>query len=389
MKRILFVIIAAMALGGCATANLGDISKLTFEPTRKIVASKEIVSKNADRVFELTSSVDELNKFNPFKFRISHLKGENNHDHAIFAENYTQHFIFNKDEISYWYTVEYDKENRCFSALLVDKGTLYGRYTVKVAQLDESRSEIKSSFIYTALNEEGATLLNNTPDSRILKLLETMNQSVRHYAETGKTDFKAEPLAPFVSKFYQTSATGMVIGSVEESFHMAGGLEELCWVPNWRFNLLWSDKANGRTGNNTVLEESGYAKYMYLRSDMPLYWHVVEYDETNHKFQVAMNFSGELLGRLSLKFEQAEGDNTLWHVEFTYASLTERGNELMEQGGILYLDFPEKIKVSPTGLIRYAQYHKKTGGVYKPSNWWLFRVGMSSILGTLFSPHFS
>ena len=109
-----------------------------------------------------------------------------------------------------------------------------------------------------------------------------------------------------------------------------------------------------------------------------------EYDKKNHEFQVAMNFSGEVLGRLAFKFEGAEGDNTIWKPEVTIASLTERGNRLMEQGGVLYLDLPEKVKVTPDGLIKYAQYHKKTGKCYKPSAWWLLKVKFSSIWATLF-----
>ena len=386
------ILLTLNCLGGCATkANLGDISKLSFKPTRKIVSSEETVNINADRVFKIVSSIQELNQSNPFMFRVSHLKSRDNEDHAIFTENFTRQFIFGNKAQTHWYTVAYDETKRIYSALLMDEGIVYGRYKVEVIDMGGTASKIKNSIMYTALNEKGVALLEKTPDSKILELLKIMNSSAKYYADNGKPLAREKTrsgqpgaLKAFTSKFYQTSATGKVIGSADESFHMAGGIEELCWVPRWNFNLLYSDKKNGRTGNNTVFEESGYARYMYLRTDLPVYWHVVSYDKDNHEFQIAMNFSGELLSRIALKFKDAEGDNTIWNAEFTYASLSERGNELMAQRGGLYLDFPEKIKISPKGLIKYAQYHKKTGKIYEQSPWWLFKVGTSAIWGTLF-----
>jgi len=379
-------------LGGCASkANLGDISKLSFKPTRKIVSSEETVNINADQVFKIVSSIQELNQSNPFMFRVSHLKSRDNEDHAIFTENFTREFIFGNKAQTHWYTVAYDETKRIYSALLLDEGIVYGRYQVEVIDMDGASSKIKNSMMYTALTEKGAEVLRNTPDSKILELLNIMNTSAKYFAEKDKplsigkiVSGHPDKLTNFTSKFYQTSAAGEVIGSADESFHLAGGMEELCWVPRWKFNLLYSDKKNGRTGNNTVFEESGYARYMYLRNDLPVFWHVVEYDKDNHEFQIVMNFSGELLSRIALRFEDTKGDNAIWNAEFTYASLSERGNQLMEQGGFLYLDFEEKINLSPKGLIKYAQYHKRTGKIYEQSIWWLFKVGVSSMCGTLF-----
>lgn len=377
---------------GCAsTPNLGDLSKLPFAPNREMVSSETAVNKKADKVFKVVSSVGELNQSLPWAFRVSHLKSEDNEDHAIFTENFSRKVIFDEEGTTHWYTVEYDEKKRVYSALLMDEGIVYGRYRVEVIELEDGQAEIRNSFMYTALNEQGAALLERTPENRILELLNIMNSSAKYYAENGERlpDEKGvfaqtKPLQEFSSKFYQTSATGRVVGSADESFHLLGGMEELCWVPNWRFNLLYSDKENGRTANNTVIEESGYARYLYLRNDLPLYWYVVQYDKTKHEFQIAMNFSGELLGRITFKMREIEGDNTIWNVTFTYASLTDRGNRLMEQGGVLYLDFEDKIEISPKRLIEYARYHKRTGGVHKPSAWWLFKVGVSSMWGTLF-----
>lgn len=391
LKMIVVLSMIVNFIIGCAsTPNLGDMSKLPFTPTREIVSSEAVVNENVDNVFQVVSSVRELNQSLPWAFGVSHLKSEDNEDHAIFTENFTRQFVFGSGGKTHWYTVEYDEKERVYSAVLMDEGIVYGRYRVEVIELEEGQAEIRNSFMYTALNEQGAALLEKTPDSRMIELLNIMNRSAKYYAENGeklpdeeKVFAQTEPLQEFSSKFYQTSATGTVIGSADESFHMLGGMEELCWVPNWRFNLLYSDKENGRTANNTVIEESGYARYMYLRNDFPLYWHVVQYDKDKYEFQIAMNFSGELLGRLTFKMKEIEGDNTIWDVTFTYASLTDRGNQLMEQSGVLYLDFEDKIKISPQKLIEYAQYHKKTGKVYETSAWWLFKVGASSIWGTL------
>ncbi len=390
-----FSVLPAFVLAGmvsccAATPNLGDMSKLPFKSTRKLVSRIEKVNTDADRLFRIVSSVKEMNRTNPWKFRVSHLEEKRNEDHAVFTENFTRLFLFGDEGITHWYTVKYDLKERVYSALLMDEGIVYGRYRVRVVPLGGKRSEIRNSFIYTALNKTGVERINSLPDEKVDRLLSLMNKSARSYAENGTINHKGnrdipltKPLKSFTSEFHQTNATGKVIGSATESFHLAGGIEELCWIPRWRFNLLYSDKKNGRTGNNTVFEESGYAKYKYLRNDMPVYWYVTEYDREKHRFQVAMNFSGDLLGRITLKMRDLEGDNTLWDVTFTYASLTERGTKLMEQGRVIGFSFREKTERSPAGLIQYAEYFKRTGKVYDVGFSWLFRVGISAWWATL------
>lgn len=389
----LFLIITIISLNsGCAQkANLGDISKLSFSPTRIMAEKEVIIDKNAEYVFQLVSSVKMANNIYPWVFQISHLNSYDNEDHAIFSENFTKKYIFNKEGSTHWYTIKYSLKDLLYSAILIDDGKVYGRYDVTVTKLNQNKSILKCRLMYTALNKKGKDFIEQIPDNQIENLLGSITDAARLYSKKGITKPKdltskitANDTNKFTSVFYQSSAKGKVTGSADESFHMPGGVEELCWIPGWKLNLLYTDRFNGRTGLNTVFEESGPARLYSLRRGVTSYWQVVQYDKPNHEFQVVFTIDGDAVGRMSFKFEGLDDDFSIWNVQVTLASLTEKGSDLLKQGGLLYYAPQVIVQKTPDALIKYADYHKKTGKVYEISLDKKMKIAISEFWGSVF-----
>ena len=316
--------------------NMGDISKLSFKPKRVSVLHEEKINLPADDVFHLATSIEKLNNINAWRFSTFFSKNENNENHSVLAENFTRRFLLNQPGTTFWYTTKYDLKNRVFHAILIDEGFVIGKYEFQAQDTGKDNTIIKNSLMYTALNEEGVKVLDKNIETKMLEMLKLMSQSIKHYAKTGKI-FKADkmdkleiaPPGPFEAKRVKSFTRVKVKASLNESFHMPGGPEEIPWIPGWNFDTLYSE--SGMTEYNYVALENGVARYMFFDPNMICYWYVSLYDEKNHVFNVNMVISGEAVGRLEFVFEETDEGDTIWNIASTWTALTKKGNKLMER----------------------------------------------------------
>ena len=371
LKLLKVIMIPAMLflMVGCfePKRNMGDISKLSFKPKRVNVLHEENINMSANDVFHLATSIEKLNNISSWRFSVNFLKNENNENHSVLGENFTRRFLLNQPGTTYWYTTKYDLKNRVFHAILIDKGLVIGKYEFEAQDAGEGNTWIKSSLMYTALNEQGVKVLDKNIETNMLEMLKLMNKSIKHYAKTGKI-FKADkldgleiaPPGPFKAKRVSSFNKVKVKASPNESFHMPGGPEEIPWIPGWNFDTLYSK--SGMTEDNYVALENGVARYMFLDPDLNCYWYVSLYDEKNNVFNVNMVISGEVVGRLEFVFEENDEGYSIWNITSTWTALTKKGNKLMERKGAFLKE--DNIQKRNDRMVQFlgecANYYKET-----------------------------
>jgi len=366
IKLLKVIMIPAMLLlmVGCLTPkrNMGDISKLSFKPKRVSVLHEEKINMPADDVFHLATSIEKLNNTKPWQFSVFFLKNENNENHSVLAENFTRRFLLNQSGTTSWYTTKYDLKNRVFHAILIDEGLVIGKYEIEARDTGDGNTFIKSSLMYTALNEQGVKVLDKNIKYKMLEMLKLISKSIKHYAKTDKLDgLEIEPPEPFEAKRMKSFNKVKVKASPNESFHMPGGPEEIPWIPGWNFDTLYSK--SGMTEYNYVALENGVVRYMFLDPDLNCYWYVSLYDEKNHVFNVNMIISGEVVGRLEFVFEETDEGHTIWNIASTWTALTEKGNQLMDRKSAFMKE--DTIQKRNDRMVQFlgecALYYKETG----------------------------
>ena len=344
----MLVVITLILSGGCrTTANMGDLSKLPYSPTRKVVHIRSNVNDSVAGGYKTLSN------------------------YRVVSESFSQTEIFGNEGETHWYRFNLNGDTSGYKAWLVGHPHLLGRFDLELQKASGSSVAVKSSLMYTALDVEGAKLLEEIPDAKIQLLLHRLHN-------TQPADWK--PHAPLV---YQSSAKGFVVGSVEESFHMPGAMEELRWVPGWQPEVKFSDKRNGRSGLNTVFQENKGALSFGLRSDGTSHWQIVEYDKAARRFTVLFTIDHDVVGALAFRFTQQEEDNTLWEASASLTSLTSRGKAIMEQEGLAYSDPKETVQRAPKSLIQWAAHAQKTGKVFEVPVSKRMGLVMSAMWGSL------
>ena len=395
LKVIMIPAMLLLFMVGCSAPkrNMGDISKLPFKPKRVSVLHEEKINLPADEVFHLATSIEKLSNINPWRFSVFFLKNENNENHSVLAENFTRRFLLNQPGTTFWYTTKYDLKNRVFHAILIDEGLVMGKYEIEARDTGEGNTFIKSSLMYTALNEEGVKVLDKNIEYKMLEMLKLISKSGKHYEKTGKI-FKADkldkleiaPPGPFEAKRVTSFNKVKVKASPNESFHMPGGPEEIPWIPGWNFDTLYSE--SGMTEYNYVALENGVVRYMFLDPDLNCYWYVSLYDEKNHVFNVNMIISGEVVGRLEFVFEETDEGHTIWNIASTWTALTEKGNKLMERKSVFMKE--DTIQKRNDRMVQFlgecALYYKETGNIAKVSLLKKLKIASSVIWANIINP---
>lgn len=369
-RKILLSGVLLFLVSGCTLKNnMGDISQLPFMPTRKQVTHEENINMSADKVFRLASSIKDFHLTNPWQFSVFYMNSDTNENHGVYAENFTRPFLLQRSGTTYWYTTRYDPENRVFNAILVDKGIVIGRYDVIVQETENKQARMTNSLMYTALNEDGVDMLGNQVEKKMAELLTLVSNSIKHKAETGnKLRMEAierlniNPPEAFKANRVRTVHKVTVNGTPQLSFHMPGGPEEICWVPDWNFETLYTDTGMA-SRENYVCMENGLAPFMFLDPDLNVFWYVSTYDEENWIFNVNMNVSGEIVGRMEFDFDATGDGQTLWNMAITFTSLTENGNTLMKQTGKFLAE--KTVQERNDRMTHYigevGRYHRETG----------------------------
>ena len=161
-------------------------NKTSFTATRISTHLTIKISAEPYAVFALACPKEELKWIDQWQYEMIYSDSEKNENNCIFKEKMSGLFVLNAPDIdTYWYTTLYDKRSRRFHALLIYGNVAAGKFEFEVADTGNEQSEAFWKLTFTALNEQGNRLADDTLKNRMTGMLQFLGESGKHYLETG------------------------------------------------------------------------------------------------------------------------------------------------------------------------------------------------------------
>ena len=158
-----------------------------FQAKRLHVARENRIKAPASRCFSLACPVEELKWIDNWEFDMIYSESGKNENNCIFREDMSGLFVLNLPELStYWHTTLYDAVKHRFHALLMYGDKAAGKFEFEVRDDRDGYSISSWKLTYTALNEEGNRLADESLKDRMLGMLDFLGESAKHYLETGE-----------------------------------------------------------------------------------------------------------------------------------------------------------------------------------------------------------
>ena len=158
-----------------------------FQAKRLHVAHENRVNAPASRCFTLACPVEELKWIDNWEFDMIYSDSGKNENNCIFREYMSGLFVLSSPELpTYWYTTLYDTVKHRFHALLMYGDKAAGKFEFEVQDDSDGYSINSWKLTYTALNEEGNRLADESLKDRMRGMLNFLGESAKHYLETGK-----------------------------------------------------------------------------------------------------------------------------------------------------------------------------------------------------------
>ena len=158
-----------------------------FKAKRVCVTHEERIKATPDECFSLACPVEELKWIDNWRFDMIYSDSGRNEDNCIFREDMSGTAVLNLPGLStYWYTTLYDTADHRFHSLLMYGDKAVSRFEFEAGDDGDGYSIGSWRLTYTALNEEGNDIADESLKDRMLFMLTFLGRSAKHYLETGE-----------------------------------------------------------------------------------------------------------------------------------------------------------------------------------------------------------
>jgi len=158
-----------------------------FKARRVCVTHEDTIKATPDECFSLACPVEELKWIDNWQFDMIYSDSGKNEDNCIFREEMSGAAVLNLPGLSaYWCTTLYDHADHRFHSLLIygDKGV--SKFEFKAGDAGDGGSTVTWRLTFTALNEEGNDIADDSLEQRMSLMLVFLGRSAKHYLETGE-----------------------------------------------------------------------------------------------------------------------------------------------------------------------------------------------------------
>ena len=158
----------------------------SFNAIRVSTHYKIKISADADAVFALACPKEELKWIDQWQYEMIYSDSGKNENNCIFKEKMSGLFVLNNPEIdTYWYTTLHARQRLQFHALLIYGNAAVGKFEYEVSETGKGKSEANWHLTFTALNENGNGLADESLKDRMTAKLQFLGESAKYYLETG------------------------------------------------------------------------------------------------------------------------------------------------------------------------------------------------------------
>jgi hypothetical protein len=102
----------------------------------------------------------------------------------------------------------------------------------------------------------------------------------------------------FKAKRFQVFHKERIKAQADRCFSLACPVEELKWIDNWEFDMIYSD--TGKNENNCIFREDMSGLFVLNMPGLSTYWHTTLYDTENHRFHAILIYGDMATGKFEL-----------------------------------------------------------------------------------------
>lgn len=159
----------------------------------------------------------------------------------------------------------------------------------------------------------------------------------------------------FAAKRYTVEHTVHINADPDAVFALACPVEELKWIRNWSFDMIFSE--SGRNENNCIFREHLSGLFVLNAPNIATYWHTIRYDKEARQFHALLIYGDLAAGKFEFSVTENGNDAATADWRLTFTSLTEAGNRIAD----------ESLKERLSGMLNFlaesARHYLETGTV--------------------------
>jgi hypothetical protein len=161
----------------------------------------------------------------------------------------------------------------------------------------------------------------------------------------------------FEAKRISTALTTKIKGDADAIFKLACPVEELKWIDNWQFEMIFS--SSGKNENNCIFKETMSGLFVLNSPETDTYWYTTLYDKKTHQFHSLLMFGDFAAGKFEFNVKKDAGEYTAAHWRLTYTALNEKGNTLADAS------LADRLAGMLNFLSESAKHYIETGNMLK------------------------
>ena len=159
----------------------------------------------------------------------------------------------------------------------------------------------------------------------------------------------------FIAKRYTVEHTVHINADPDAVFALACPVEELKWIRNWSFDMIFSE--SGRNENNCIFREYMSGLFVLDLPDTATYWHTTRYDKEARRFHALLIYGGLAAGKFEFSVKKIGNDVAMADWRLIFTTLTDAGNHIADES------LRERLSGMLNFLAESARHYLETGTV--------------------------
>lgn len=142
-------------------------------------------------------------------------------------------------------------------------------------------------------------------------------------------------------------------------FALACPKEELKWIDQWQYDMIYSD--SGKNGNNCIFKEKMSGLFVLNAPDIETYWYTTLYDQQLLRFHALLIYGNVATGKFEFDVTGNSHGNSKADWRLTFTALNENGNRLADEA------LKDRMTAKLHFLGESAKHFLETGNILRTS----------------------
>jgi hypothetical protein len=148
-------------------------------------------------------------------------------------------------------------------------------------------------------------------------------------------------------------------GEPSAVFALACPKEELKWIDQWQYDMIYSD--SGKNENNCIFKEKMSGLFVLNAPDIETCWYTTLYDQQLLRFHALLIYGNAAVGKFEFDATDTGDGNANANWNLTFTALNENGNRLADDALI------DRMTAKLQFLGESAKHYLETGNMLKIS----------------------